>query len=222
MNTSLAYSMQYNEYTHNMQPNMIFYHNYKTECLWKRYKYHNYIHETCAQSTILLNIMKVLVHYTNNSKACNTFTSRTQISQPLSLEMQSTQWNVNFICHTGPRNIHWLWIIISNKLMLKFWSHAFFFSLKNTSTLKFEQHCNQQKTKNSLLIYMHLWSYASFICTPHKQSLYSLSVFIVRANTTFTTLYIWFSSTTCFSHFWPSSGRFYKRREYWGWGPLQS
>ena len=83
--------------------------------------------------------------------------------------MQSTQWNVNFICHTGPRNIHRLWITVPNKLMLDFWSHAFFFSIKKlTTTLKFEQYCNQQKSKNSLLTYMHLWSYASFICTPYK------------------------------------------------------
>jgi len=76
--------MQYNEYNHNMQPNMKLYHNYKMGCPWNRYKNHNYIHETCTQSTILLNIMKILVHYTNNSKACNTFTSRTQTSQPVS------------------------------------------------------------------------------------------------------------------------------------------
>jgi len=36
-----------------------------------------------------------------------------------------------------------------------------------------------------------------------------MSVFIVRANTTFMTLYIQMSSTTCFGHLWPSSGRFF-------------
>jgi len=135
--------------------------------------------------------------------------------------MQSTQWNVNFIWHTGPRNIHWLWIIIPNKLMLEFWSHTFFFSIKNTyihsKIWTILQPTKIQEFSSHLCAFMIL----GLIYLYTTQSLYSLSVLIVRANTTFTTLYIQFSSPTCFSRFWSSSGRFYNKhgREYWGAGP---
>jgi hypothetical protein len=134
--------------------------------------------------------------------------------------MQSTQWNVNFICHTGPRNIHRLWIIIPNKLMLEFWSHAFFFSIKNTynhsKTWTILQPTKIQELSSHLYAFMIL----GLVYLYTTQSLYSLSVLIVRANTIFTTLYIRFSSTTWFSRFWPSPGTFYNMhgREYRGGG----
>ena len=135
--------------------------------------------------------------------------------------MQSTQWNVNFICHTGPRNIHQLRIIIPNKLMLEYWSHTFFFSIKNTyihsKIWKILEPTKIQEFSSHLYAFMIL----CLIYLYTTQSLYPLSVHIVRVNTTFTTLYIPFSSTTCFSPVWPSSGRFYNihGREYWGGGP---
>jgi hypothetical protein len=64
---------------------------------------------------------------------------------------------------------------------------AFFFNIKNTSTLKQEQVLKPTKIQE---LFSHV--YASFTCTPHKQSLYSLSELIIKVNTTFTTLHIQF------------------------------
>lgn len=48
------------------------------ECLWNKYKNYNYNHKTCTKCIIILNIIKIVLYYTNNVKAYDTFPTKTQ------------------------------------------------------------------------------------------------------------------------------------------------